>query len=199
MALNSRLLLKWLAAKLTSSAWETLCVIPEFSDHTQADSPYFTLLARSITCWNKVIVKDNNVNKIQMVFIGCGFSSRGQKLPCAFVAAVCKVQARKHYIKSLISAPKDKKAVSLKVVGPLYICLFMAHLPSGSRTLNWHLETIYSMPYSILLLPLWSTHLLLCLEGEDAGDWSKDLLLHQSAVIRHICDHCWTHKITLHG
>ena len=98
-----------------------------------------------------------------------------------------------------VSAPKDKKAVSLKVVGPLYSCLFMAHLPSGSRTLNWHLKTIYSMFYSILLLPLWSTHLLLCLEGEDAGDWSKDLLLHQSAVIRHICDHCWTHKITLHG
>ena len=52
-----------------------------------------------------------------------------------------------------VSAPKDKKAVSLKVVGPLYSCLFMAHLPSGSRTLNWHLKTIYSMPYSILLPP----------------------------------------------
>ena len=37
-----------------------------------------------------------------------------------------------------------RSCFSLKVKGPLYSCLLIAHLPSGSRTLKWHLETIYN-------------------------------------------------------
>ena len=40
---------------------------------------------------------------------------------------------------------KIKEAASLKVKGLLYSCLLMVHLPSRSRTLNWHLETIYTV------------------------------------------------------
>ena len=76
-----------------------------------------------------------------MVFMGCGFTSGGQE--SVFSAAVCKIQESKHYIESLPSVPKDKQASSLKVKGPLYSCLLITHLPSRSRTLNWHLETIY--------------------------------------------------------
>ena len=39
---------------------------------------------------------------------------------------------------------KIKEAASLKVKGSLYSCLLIACLPSGSRTLNWHLESIYN-------------------------------------------------------
>ena len=76
---------------------------------------------------------------LQMVFMGRGFTSREQDLVCAFDAVVCKIQARKHYIKSLTLVLKDKKAVSLKVKGPLYSCLLTAHLPTQSRTLNKHI------------------------------------------------------------
>ena len=55
--------------------------------------------------------------------------------------AVCKIQATKRYVESLPLVLKDKKkAASHKAKGSLYSCL----LPSGSRTLNWHLETIYT-------------------------------------------------------
>ena len=61
-----------------------------------------------------------------------------------FSATVCKIQASKCYIKYLLLVPKEKEAASLKVKGLLYSCLLITCLPSGSRTLNWHLETIYN-------------------------------------------------------
>ena len=45
------------------------------------------------------------------------------------------------------SCLKIKEAASLKVKGSLYSCLLIAHLPSGSKTLNWHLETIHIVIY----------------------------------------------------
>ena len=45
-----------------------------------------------------------------MVFMGCGFTSRGQKSGSGFSAAVYKIQASKHYIKSLPFVPKDKRS-----------------------------------------------------------------------------------------
>ena len=45
---------------------------------------------------------------------------------CVFGAAVCKIKTGKHY----------------KVKGSLYSCLLTAHLPSRSRILNLHLETV---------------------------------------------------------
>ena len=48
---------------------------------------------------------------------------------CAFGAAVCKIQARKCYIKSLPPVPKIKEAVSLKVKGPLYSYLLIVICP----------------------------------------------------------------------
>ena len=41
-----------------------------------------------------------------MVFMGCGFTSKGQELGVVFSAAVCKIQASKRYIQSLVL--KDK-------------------------------------------------------------------------------------------
>ena len=61
---------------------------------------------------------------------------------CIRCSSVLKIQARKCYIESLSLVAEDKKAAFLKVKGPLYSCLLIAHLPSGSRMLNWHLETI---------------------------------------------------------
>ena len=40
-----------------------------------------------------------------------------------------------------------KEAASHEVKGSLYSCLLIVHLPSGSRMLNWHLETIYTYMY----------------------------------------------------
>ena len=59
-----------------------------------------------------------------------------------FSAVVCKIQASKCYIKSLPSVQMIREAASLKVKGPLYSCLLIMHSSSGSRTLNWQLETI---------------------------------------------------------
>ena len=68
-----------------------------------------------------------------MVFMGCGFTSRGQESG----SAMCKIQASKRYIKSLPLVPnKIKEAASLKVKGLLHSCLLIMHLPSGSRMLN---------------------------------------------------------------
>ena len=64
--------------------------------------------------------------------------------------------------------------------GPLYSYLSITHLPSGSRTLNWHLETIYMqrdalpttpsyIPVSNLIqcpAPNTPTHLCVCRPGE---------------------------------
>ena len=47
--------------------------------------------------------------------MGRGFTSRGQELGCMFGAAVCKIQARKHYIESLPLVMKDKRIAFLKV------------------------------------------------------------------------------------
>ena len=73
---------------------------------------------------------------VEMFFMGCGFTSGGQESWSVFSAAVCKIQASKHYIISLPLVRKIKEAASLKVIGPLYSCLLIACLPSGSRMLN---------------------------------------------------------------
>ena len=67
-------------------------------------------------------------------FMGCGFTSGGQKLGSVFSAAVCKIQASKRYIESLPLVLEE--AASLKVKGPLFSCLLITCLPSQSRTLN---------------------------------------------------------------
>ena len=70
--------------------------------------------------------------------MGHGFTSGGQESGSVFSAAVRKIQASKCYIKFLLLVPKEKKkeAASLKVKGPLYSCLLIVCLPSGSRMLN---------------------------------------------------------------
>ena len=69
--------------------------------------------------------------------MGCGFTFRGQESESVFSVAVCKIQASKRYIESLPLVPKDKRScASLNVKGPLYSCLLIARLPSGSRMLN---------------------------------------------------------------
>jgi len=45
-----------------------------------------------------------------MVLIGHGFTFGGQELGSAFSAAVCKIQASKHYIESLPLVLKDKRS-----------------------------------------------------------------------------------------
>ena len=45
-----------------------------------------------------------------MVFMGCGFTSGGQESESVFNAAVCKIQARKHYVEFLPSVLKDKRS-----------------------------------------------------------------------------------------
>ena len=45
-----------------------------------------------------------------MVFMGRGLTSGGQKSGSVFRAAVCKLQASKHYIKSLPLVLKDKRS-----------------------------------------------------------------------------------------
>ena len=55
-----------------------------------------------------------------MVFMGRGFTSRGQECGYVFSVAVCKIQARKYYMESLPLVLKDKEAGSLKVKDPLY-------------------------------------------------------------------------------
>ena len=43
-----------------------------------------------------------------MVFMGRGFTSRGQESGSVFSTIVCKIQASKRYIESLPLVPKDK-------------------------------------------------------------------------------------------
>ena len=43
-----------------------------------------------------------------MVFMGRGFTSKGQKLRPVFSAAVCKIQDSKRYVESLPLVLKDK-------------------------------------------------------------------------------------------
>ena len=78
------------------------------------------------------------------ILMGHGFTSRGQESRSVFGAAVCKIQTSKWYIESLPLVLKNKVASLVKVKGSLYSCLLIAHLPSRSRTFNWHLETIYT-------------------------------------------------------
>ena len=47
-----------------------------------------------------------------MVFKGRGFSSGGQELRSVFSAAVCKIQAIKHNVRSLPLVLKDKRSFS---------------------------------------------------------------------------------------
>ena len=44
-----------------------------------------------------------------MIFMGRGFTSRGQESGSGFSVAVCKIQASKRYIESLL---KDKRSCS---------------------------------------------------------------------------------------
>ena len=61
-----------------------------------------------------------------MVFMGRDFTSGGQELGFVFSAAMCKIQASKSYVESLVL--KIKEAASLKVKGSLYSCLLIACL-----------------------------------------------------------------------
>ena len=86
-----------------------------------------------------------------MVFMGHGFSWDMASLPegksrglHVFSATVCKIQTSKWYIEFLPLELKNKVASLVKVKGSLYSCLLIVHLPSRSRTFNWHLETIYT-------------------------------------------------------
>ena len=45
-----------------------------------------------------------------MVFVGRGFTSRGEKSVSGFSAAAWKIQANKCYIESLPLVPKDKRS-----------------------------------------------------------------------------------------
>ena len=45
-----------------------------------------------------------------MVFMGCGFSCGGQELESVFSAAMCIIQASKHYGESLILVLKDRRS-----------------------------------------------------------------------------------------
>ena len=56
---------------------------------------------------------------------------------------VIKLQREKEEHAWSYNIEKRQEAASLKVKGPLYSCLLIVCLPSGSGTLNRHLETIY--------------------------------------------------------
>ena len=45
-----------------------------------------------------------------MVFMGCGFTSRGQELGSVFSAAVCTIHASKCHVESLPLVPKDRRS-----------------------------------------------------------------------------------------
>ena len=45
-----------------------------------------------------------------MIFVGRGFTSRGQESGSGFSVAVCKIQASKRYIESLPLVLKDKRS-----------------------------------------------------------------------------------------
>ena len=85
---------------------------------------------------------------VWMVFMERGFTSRGQVSGSVFSAAVCKIQASKRYIKSLPLVPKEKKSCfsqGERSTVQLPLDRAFAHLPSRSRTLNWHLKTIFTL------------------------------------------------------
>ena len=81
---------------------------------------------------------------IEMVCMRCGFTFGGQESGSVFSAAVCQTQASssKHYIESLPLVLKDKRSCLSQGEGLLY-SLLIARLLSGSRKLNWDLETIF--------------------------------------------------------
>ena len=59
-------------------------------------------------------------------FMGRGFTSGGQESGFVFSAAVCKIQASKCYVESLVL--RINEAASLKVKGSLYSCLLIVCL-----------------------------------------------------------------------
>ena len=73
-----------------------------------------------------------------MVLMGRSFTSGGQESGPVFSVAVCKIQASKRYIKSLplLIVEKNKRSCFSQDESPLYSCLLIPHLPSGSRMLN---------------------------------------------------------------
>ena len=71
-----------------------------------------------------------------MVFMGRGFTSGGQELGSMFGAAICQIQASKHYIDSFLLVLKDGRSCfsqseRFSVQLPLIACM-----PSRSRKLN---------------------------------------------------------------
>ena len=62
--------------------------------------------------------------------MGRDFTSGGQESGSAFSAAVCRIQASKSYVESLVL--RIKEAASLKVKGSLYTCLLIVRLLSKS-------------------------------------------------------------------
>ena len=126
-----------LIQKVCRSSSEASCSCLSFEDHSNRICHVF-------------INVHANINACVCIHIFClctcrwhGFISGGQSW------GVCLVQlCAKYRLEGAISCPyhpypKIKKAVSLKVKGLLCSCLLIMCLPSGSRMLDWHLETIY--------------------------------------------------------
>ena len=82
--------------------------------------------------------------------MGRGLTSGGQESGSVFSAAVCKIQASKRYIESLPLVPKDERSCFSQ--GERAAGHMIAHLPSGSRTLNF--ETIYTVCCYLLYLSM---------------------------------------------
>ena len=78
-----------------------------------------------------------------MVFVGRGFTSGGQESGSVFSIDMCKTQASKHYIESVPLVLKDKSSCFFQGDRLVVQLPFDYALASGSRTLNWCLETIY--------------------------------------------------------
>ena len=78
-----------------------------------------------------------------MVFVGRGFTSGGQESGSVFSIDMCKIQASKRYIESVPLVLKDKSSCFFQGDRLVVQLPFDYALASGSRTLNWCLETIY--------------------------------------------------------
>ena len=76
-------------------------------------------------------IETPHFNTTFLIFMGRSFTSDGKELESVFSAVVCKIQASKHYIESLVEKIKEE-AVSLKMKAPLYNCPLIVHLPSRS-------------------------------------------------------------------
>lgn len=66
-------------------------------------------------------------------FRGCGFPSRGQDHGSVFGTVVCKIQARKYYIKSLPLVPQDKSCFCLGERSTVQLAFDRVCLPEVGR------------------------------------------------------------------